>query len=157
MANIYSPSKELSLDESMVLWRGRLVFRQYMPGKRHKYGIKIFVLTEPSGLVLRMIIYTGSGDKEVGGSGHVNKVVHKLLEGFKGVGHSVYLDNFYTSVKLAEELLHDKVYCTGTLRANRKGNPTVVLSKKIKKGEVTHCWDEKGVCILKYKISVICT
>jgi hypothetical protein len=39
MSEIYSPNKELSLDESMVLWRGRLQFRQYMPGKRHKYGI----------------------------------------------------------------------------------------------------------------------
>lgn len=30
MNDIYYPSKELSLDESMVLWRGRLVFRQYI-------------------------------------------------------------------------------------------------------------------------------
>lgn len=30
MNSIYYPSKNLSLDESMVLWRGRLIFRQYI-------------------------------------------------------------------------------------------------------------------------------
>lgn len=39
MNTIYYPQKELSLDESMVLWRGRLQFRQYIQNKRHKYGI----------------------------------------------------------------------------------------------------------------------
>lgn len=36
MANVYYPGKEISLDESMVMWRGRLVFRQYIKNKRHK-------------------------------------------------------------------------------------------------------------------------
>lgn len=45
MTEIYSPGKELSLDESMVLWRGRLFFRQYILGKRHKYGIKLYIHT----------------------------------------------------------------------------------------------------------------
>ena len=40
MSNIYVPEKELSLDESMVLWRGRLVFRQYIKNISHKYCIK---------------------------------------------------------------------------------------------------------------------
>lgn len=30
MTKIYYPEQELSLDEVMVLWRGRLYFRQYM-------------------------------------------------------------------------------------------------------------------------------
>ena len=47
----YIPGKELSIDESMVLWRGRLMFRQYIPGKRHKYGVKIYMLCATSGYV----------------------------------------------------------------------------------------------------------
>lgn len=42
MREIYYPERELTIDEEMVLWRGRLVFRQYIKGKRHKYGIKIY-------------------------------------------------------------------------------------------------------------------
>ena len=34
MPEIYTPHKELSMDESMMLWRGRLVFRQYIKNKR---------------------------------------------------------------------------------------------------------------------------
>lgn len=32
---VYSPGKELSLDEAMLLWRGRLSFRQYLKNNRH--------------------------------------------------------------------------------------------------------------------------
>lgn len=36
------PGEHLVIDESMIAFRGRLIFRQYIPGKAHKYGIKIF-------------------------------------------------------------------------------------------------------------------
>ncbi|KAJ8965243.1 hypothetical protein NQ314_004255 [Rhamnusium bicolor] len=42
--DIYYPSKNLSLDESMLLWRGRLLFKQYIKNKKHKFGIKIYIL-----------------------------------------------------------------------------------------------------------------
>lgn len=45
MVSLYYRGQQLSLDESMVLWRGRLVFRQYIKNKRHKYGIKLYMLT----------------------------------------------------------------------------------------------------------------
>ncbi|XP_072376192.1 uncharacterized protein, partial [Diabrotica undecimpunctata] len=55
MMEVYSPCKELSINESMLSWRGRLSFRQYLPGKRHKYGIKFYVLAEPNGLTMKLI------------------------------------------------------------------------------------------------------
>ena len=30
MRNIFTPGEKLSLDESLMLWRGRLIFRQYI-------------------------------------------------------------------------------------------------------------------------------
>lgn len=42
--SIYYPKKELLLDESMVLWRGRLFFCEYIHNKCHKYGIKLYML-----------------------------------------------------------------------------------------------------------------
>ena len=36
MKHLVIPEKELSLDESMMLWRGRLLFRQYIKNKRYK-------------------------------------------------------------------------------------------------------------------------
>lgn len=151
MAEIYYPNKELALDESMVLWRGRLGFRQYMQGKRHKYGIKLYILAEPSGLIQKVHVYGGSADPDVGGSKHTEKIVHKLLEGKKNVGHSVYMDNFYNSIALSEQLLQEKTYTTGTLRANRTGNPEDLVKKKLKKGESSSLYTDKGICVTKWK------
>lgn len=53
MDKIYYPVKNLS----MILWRGRLILRKYIKGKRHEFGIKLYMLTESSGLNLRMFIY----------------------------------------------------------------------------------------------------
>ncbi|KAL0278096.1 UNVERIFIED_CONTAM: hypothetical protein PYX00_000005 [Menopon gallinae] len=40
----YNPTEDICIDESLIPFRGRIVFRQYLKQKRHKYGIKIFKL-----------------------------------------------------------------------------------------------------------------
>ncbi|KAE9521286.1 hypothetical protein AGLY_018305 [Aphis glycines] len=134
MNTIYYPKRELSLDESMVLWRGRLVFWQYIQNKRHKYGIKLYMLTEPAGLVIKFAIYTGVFD-DMGGQGHASKVVLHLMSEKLENGHSLYMDNFYNSFDLATSLIQKNTYCTGTLRINRKNTPVEVKQAKLKKGE----------------------
>lgn len=75
MNEVYQPSKNLSLDESMILWRGRLLFRQYIKNKRHKYGVKLYMLTEPTGLVQKILIYTGQGTNASSDMTHTECVV----------------------------------------------------------------------------------
>ncbi|CAK1587299.1 unnamed protein product [Parnassius mnemosyne] len=133
MNDLICAQKELSLDESMILYRGRLFFRQFIKNKKHKYGMKLYMLTEPDGLVLRLHLYGGSADI-TSGKGHTEKVVLHLLKDFLEKGHSVYMDNFYNGYNLAAKLLTHKTYCTGTLRKNRDCNPEIV-SSKMKKGE----------------------
>ncbi|GFR15296.1 DDE_Tnp_1_7 domain-containing protein [Trichonephila clavata] len=36
---LYIPNKEISIDEGMMAWKGRLIFKIYMPDKLDKYGI----------------------------------------------------------------------------------------------------------------------
>lgn len=134
MKNIYCPGKQLSLDESMVLWRGRLVFRQYIKNKRHKFGIKLYVLAEPEGIVHKFHIYSGAGD-ETSGVGHTQKIVLKLMEERLDSGHSLYMDNYYNSFELATKLLERKTYCTGTLSKNRRGNPEELNAVNLRQGE----------------------
>ncbi|XP_046677228.1 piggyBac transposable element-derived protein 4-like [Homalodisca vitripennis] len=134
MRQIYYPDRELTIDEEMVLWRGRLVFRQYVKGKRHKYGIKIYSLNEPEGLMLRFHVYTGSHDS-CSGKGHTVKVVMKLMRDFLGKGHSLFMDNFYNSFVLSSKLLRHSTYTTGTLRIDRLHTPPAVKAKALGKGE----------------------
>lgn len=147
---VYYPGKNLSLDESMVLWRGRLSFRQYIKNKRHKYGIKLYVLTEPDGTILNFDVYTGHLD-DFGGKGHAANVVLHLLDGRLDVGHSVYMDNYYNSHALAVKLLGRKTYCSGTLRTDRKNTPPEVKIAKLKKGETIVKYSDDGVLIGKWR------
>ncbi|XP_053402637.1 piggyBac transposable element-derived protein 4-like [Mercenaria mercenaria] len=56
----YAPDKELSIDESMIKFKGRIFFRQYMPAKPTKWGIKTFALCgSNTGYGLRFLIHTG--------------------------------------------------------------------------------------------------
>lgn len=56
--NNFNPYEALSLDESMLLWRGRLIFKQYIKNN-HKYGIKFYELCSPDDYVLNIEIYKG--------------------------------------------------------------------------------------------------
>ena len=40
---VYEPSKIISIDEGMIAFKGRLSFRQYIPAKPTKYGIKVWM------------------------------------------------------------------------------------------------------------------
>ncbi len=59
---IMVPYRNLCIDESLMLWKGRLHFKQYIPSKRHRFGIKIFILCDcRTGFLLDFVIYVGSG------------------------------------------------------------------------------------------------
>lgn len=73
--NAVYPGQHLSIDESMILWRGRLAFRQYISNKRHKYGIKLYELTTHDGFVLNIIVYTGKGTLVAEEATHTEAVV----------------------------------------------------------------------------------
>lgn len=125
MEEVYEPSKNLELDESMALFYGRLIFRQYITNKRHKYGIKHYMLTESFGLVHRVMTYSGQAhDMSLDCSKYV---VEKLTEGIFYNDCSLYMDNYYNSIELDHIFLSKDTYCTGTLRQNRKYNPKDIV------------------------------
>ena len=44
----YNLGREIAIDESMIGFKGRLLFIQYIPKKPTKWGIKAFVLADSS-------------------------------------------------------------------------------------------------------------
>jgi len=91
--------------------------KQYMPMKPVKRGIKVWVCTEAlSGFVCDFHVYTG---KQQDGTVEQNK----LTRNFTGRNHHVFYDNFFSTVKLAEDLLEDNIYLYATARVNRKEFP----------------------------------
>lgn len=121
------PFQNLVIDESLVLWKGRLSFKQFIKTKRHRFGIKLFVLCDvETDYILDFIIYTGAEtnllpcDKNIGISG---TVVMTLMEPYLKKGHNLYTDNWYTTPILCEHLFVKKTTLTGTVRKNRRGMP----------------------------------
>ena len=58
---VYSPGNNLSVDESLVLYKGRLKFKQYIKTKRARFGIKLYELCTSSGKLLDFLVYCGQG------------------------------------------------------------------------------------------------
>ena len=56
---LYTPGEKVVIDESLVLFRGRTILRQYIPNKSHKYGFKFYKLCSVGGYTWRFIIYAG--------------------------------------------------------------------------------------------------
>jgi len=48
-SKFYNPSENLAIDEVIVSFKGTVIFKQYIPKKRKKFGIKIFKLCDPTG------------------------------------------------------------------------------------------------------------
>ncbi|XP_069188109.1 piggyBac transposable element-derived protein 4-like [Procambarus clarkii] len=67
------------------LCKGQLAFKQYIPSKQHRFGLKLFVLCDcETGIVMDMILYSGTdvdipAQDPCGFSGSVIKTLMKLL------------------------------------------------------------------------------
>lgn len=148
----YNPDEMLCVDESLMPFRGRIIFRQYLKQKRHRYGIKIFKLCSGAGYTYSFQIYTGkekNGGKKAGTVS--SEIVMSLCKNILGKGHTVCTDNWYTSVDLAEKLIAKNTHLVGTLRKNRRGNSAEVVSKKLKRRELIARENKSGITILKWK------
>ncbi|KAJ8946215.1 hypothetical protein NQ318_013026 [Aromia moschata] len=139
--NSLYPFQNLVIDESSMLFKGRISFRQYIPSKRHRFGIKCFVLVDcETGYILDYIMYTGSTteigeiDEKFGKSG---SIALTLTEKYWGNGHRLYTDNWYTSSLLFQFLFENKMNCCGTVKANRKCMPPFD-KKKAARGKIQH-------------------
>jgi len=59
------PSQDLSVDESLIKYKGRLSWKQYIPSKRNRFGVKTFSVVDASGFVLNSKIYAGKGKEDL--------------------------------------------------------------------------------------------
>jgi hypothetical protein len=126
----YTLSREVSVDEAMIKYSGRLLFRQYMPAKPIKRGVKVWMLCDGNNAYLsRFDVYLGRQTTATEhGLGH--SVVTKLTEHLHQTFRWVFFDNFFTSLKLLKDLLAKGLYSCGTVRTNRLGFPKDLKNHK---------------------------
>lgn len=112
-------SARLCIDEQMCSTKMISSFRQYMPNKPHKWGMKFFVLFDTSGYSYKFEVYHGGTDNVlipgVGDMGATSNVVVRLSQTINDLkNHILYFDNFYTSLPLLFYLRSRGIYSLGT-------------------------------------------
>lgn len=121
----YIPHKQVSVDEAMIPFKGRLGIKQYMKDKPVRFGIKVWVLADAvTAYCYNFDVYIGkNADVVKNNLGLSSKVVIELAKPLEMKGYQVYTDNFYTSPQLVDYLYGRNTYLCGTVRTNRKGYP----------------------------------
>ena len=107
----------MSIDEGIIAYKGRLSFKQYLPAKTTKYGVKFFAIWDSvTGYWMRVEIY--SGRDEMLSCGFTFNIVNKLISPYMEYNHILYTDNFYTSIKHIRYLRGLHTHLIGTVRRN---------------------------------------
>ena len=120
---MYTPERQLAIDKTLIKFKGKIHFRQFIPIKPGRFRIKAFTLAESSsGYVLNSKIYTGKENSEIQRD-LGRKAVMPVMQPYLDKGFSAFMDNHYTSVALFEELEERKTLACGTVRSNRVNWP----------------------------------
>lgn len=153
--NLVDPGPIFAIDEQLMLYKGRLHFRQYIKSKRSRFGIKIFSLCpsapELRGYTWNFCIYVG---KDIYDISHIpgtenlsfsEKIVVHLAQILLNNHREIIVDNWYASVRLCEFLLTQNTYLTGTIRTNR-GVPKALTEVPLNKQQ--SCFIRKDMLLL---------
>lgn len=150
---VFNPSRYLSIDESMIGFKGRSALKQYLPNKPTKRGFKVWVLAcSVTGFMVFFDIYEGK--KEVRGKEETlgEHVVLGLAKAFEGFGYCLFFDRFFSSIPLLKKLLSKSLFACGTITTERKGFPKELLEpdKNLKTGQSDFA-NDGDISVVKWK------
>lgn len=131
----YSAGTHLTIDEGVAPFDGVSKYKQYMPAKPTKWGLKIYMLSDSmSDYILSAPLYTGNSEST---ENYTIKLVMGILKDHYWKGHRLFIDNFYCCPFLIKHLYFKDTFVTGTTRNNRKGLPKEFIEKlKLEDGEM---------------------
>ena len=118
----FSPGKDVSTDENLVLFKGRLSIQQCIKYMRARFGIKHYQLCTSNGILFDFIVYHVNIAPQLiemeEGALSRERIPSTFMDRYFGKGHHLYIDNFYTSLRLANYLIENGTNVTGTIREN---------------------------------------
>lgn len=155
----WNPGRHIALDESMVSFRGRSDIKQFVPGKPHPHGYKIWVLANENYL-LQFQLYEG---KAAAGPS-IHDMVLQLTQLYRNNNHVLYIDSLFTSPTLVASLFNVGIRVCGSVKRNRIGMPPVAALSpaqlaaiprgahmQMQRDNVTLCaWRDKKLILLLY-------
>lgn len=137
--NVYQPGMNLSVDESLVLYKGRLKFRQYIKINPARFGIKLYELCTSDRITLDFLFYCGKGmfneNDPYENMTSTERIPAVLMKNHTNKGHVLYTNNFYISPNLAKFFVGNKTHLVGTVRSNRVNYPAEIVGEMLEKGK----------------------
>jgi len=126
--NNYEPSHLCTVDEQLLDFRGRCLFRVYMKDKPDKYGLKLISLNDAeTSYMIYALPYLGKTtpiellpDEKV-----PEYFFRKVSEPIYNTNRAVTADNWYTSVPLLQRMFKEpyNIKITGTIKKNKREIP----------------------------------
>jgi hypothetical protein len=147
----YNPTEHIAVDKVLMLYKGQGIFQQYIPKKHKRFGIKIYKLCDSLGYTYDMSVYLGKQRQHATAQitathGTVLRVIRRV----EGLGHKVFMDNYFTSSALFDDLFQCKINACGTVHHDRRGMPEDIGPKlpKMNRGDIATCitGNLKAVC-----------
>jgi hypothetical protein len=131
-AKFYNPSEHLAVDEVIVKFKGRVLFRQYILKKRKRFGVKIYKLCDDSGYTYNTRVYLGKDSRSATDMTATHAPVRYLTRRVEGLGHQLFVDNFVFIPETFDDLERRKINSCGTVWPDRKDMPPDFGPKKLK-------------------------
>lgn len=129
------PERHNSVDEIMIPFKGRSNVKQYMQGKPHPWGFKLWGRAGASGILYDFEFYQGAAQEKPANSiGVGGDAVLNMASGLpSGQNYLLFADNFFTSLPLIEKLKERGIFFLGTVRPNRLKGLQLKSEKELKK------------------------
>ena len=129
----YNPGQEMCIDEAMdIKHKSHMKGNIHMPKKFIKMGFRIWCCCYSCySMGKPMDLSTG---KQVSEKGMVKKVVLELVGPFSGLNQVLYLDSYFTSGSLVEELYEKQIYVAGTIQQRDAGFPNSLKDTRPARG-----------------------
>ena len=125
--------RDITLDERMVRYTGRLSFLQYIRNKPNQYGIKVYLVTDARfGYTYDFKVYTGAEENPNRSHSAIYNTVVQLLNRLGGKGHVLYYDSFYAYRDVIEYLTAQQIGSVCTVNSRRTFLPGAI--KKARSG-----------------------
>uniref|UniRef100_A0A6A7FSW8 Transposase n=1 Tax=Hirondellea gigas TaxID=1518452 RepID=A0A6A7FSW8_9CRUS len=140
----YSPSENITVDEQLLSFRGKCGFRMYIPNKSAKYGIKLMMACDvDSKYMLCATPYLGKHTVTPANMSLGHHFTRELTKKYHQSHRNITTDNWFTSLPLADDLLHNcGLTFVGTIRANKPYIPAEMIEKTGRKPLTTaFCYD----------------
>jgi hypothetical protein len=119
---MYNPTEHLSVDEVIVFYTGIVIYREYIPTKHKRFGIKVYKLCDCLGYTYDKSMCLGKQRQHataeiIATHGTVLQVIRRV----EGMGHKIFVDNYFTSPALFGDLFQHKINAGGRVCHDRRG------------------------------------